>query len=88
MEDQLGVLGLVLNCVTLWNTFYTSAALDRLRALGYPVLDEDVAQLSPFVRRHLNVLGRYSFLLPELAAGLQALRDPDAPDAPDDDEQG
>ncbi|MEV6157833.1 hypothetical protein AB0L53_46600 [Nonomuraea sp. NPDC052129] len=22
MEDQLGALGLVLNCVTLWNTFY------------------------------------------------------------------
>lgn len=78
MEDQLGALGLVLNCVVLWNTFYINAALDQLRAQGYPVLDADVARLSPFVRRHLNVHGKYSFALPELPGGLRALRDPDA----------
>jgi hypothetical protein len=48
MEDQLGALGLVLNCVVLWNTFYMNAALEKLRASGYQVLDEDVARLSPF----------------------------------------
>ncbi|MEU7749397.1 Tn3 family transposase [Nonomuraea sp. NPDC049158] len=31
MEDQLGALGLALNCVTLWNTFYMDRALERLR---------------------------------------------------------
>jgi TnpA family transposase len=46
MEDQLGALGLILNCVVLWNTRYISAALDALRAQDYPVLDEDVARLS------------------------------------------
>jgi TnpA family transposase len=40
MEDQLGALGLVLNCVVLWNTVYMHAALDQLRANGHPVLDE------------------------------------------------
>jgi len=54
MEDQLGALGLVLNAVVLWNTVYMNAALDRLRAQGYPVIDEDVARLSPFVRHHLE----------------------------------
>lgn len=84
MEDQLGALGLVLNCVVLWNTFYIDAALDRLRAEGHPVAAEDVSRLSPFVRRHLNVHGKYSFLLPELPGGLRALREPDALD---DDEE-
>lgn len=57
-----------------------NAALERLRAQGYPVLDEDVARLSPFVRSHLGVHGTYSFALPELAGGLRDLRDPNATD--------
>jgi Tn3 transposase DDE domain len=81
MEDQLGALGLILNCVVLWNTRYISAALDALRAQGYPVLDEDVARLSPFVREHVNVVGKYNFLLPDLGEGvIRQLRDPDADD--------
>jgi hypothetical protein len=80
MEDQLGALGLILNCIVLWNTRYISAALDAL-AQRYPVLDEDVARLSPFVREHLNVVGNYSFLLPDLGeGGIRPLRDPDAAD--------
>ena len=46
-EDQLGALGLVLNAVVLWNTRYLDAAPSKLRASGYPVLDENVARLSP-----------------------------------------
>ena len=81
MEDQLGALGLILNCIVLWNTRYMNAALEKLRAQGYPVLDEDVARLSPFVREHLNVVGKYSFLLPDLGeGGFRELRDPDAED--------
>ncbi len=33
MEDQLGALGLVLNCVVLWNTRYMNAALSYTRML-------------------------------------------------------
>jgi TnpA family transposase len=81
MEDQLGALGLILNCVVLWNTQYMNAALGALRAQGYPVLGEDVARLSPFVREHLNVVGKYTFLLPDLGeGGIRPLRDPDATD--------
>jgi hypothetical protein len=64
MEDQLGALGLVINCIVLWNTVYMNAPLCELRAQGHPVLDADVRRLHPFRRRHLAVTGDYSFLLP------------------------
>ncbi|MEU1216374.1 Tn3 family transposase [Streptomyces sp. NPDC005790] len=79
MEDQIGALGLVLNALVLFNTRYMDAAVTRLRADGFDVRDEDVARLSPFVRHHINMLGRYSFQLPELLEGLRPLRDPAAP---------
>ena len=41
---------------------------------------EDLARLSPFVRHHLGVHGRYSFVPPDLAGGIRPLRDPDAGD--------
>jgi Tn3 transposase DDE domain len=81
MEDQLGALGLVLNCITLWNTVYLDAALARLRAEGYPVLDADVQRLSPYVNAHLNVHGHYSFHLPDVGdRRRRPLRDPGAGD--------
>jgi transposase-like protein len=67
MEDQLGALALVLNCITLWNTVYLDAALARLHAEGYPVRDKDAVRLSPYMRRHLNVYGHYSFQPPDFA---------------------
>jgi Tn3 transposase DDE domain-containing protein len=68
MEDQLGALGLVLNCVTLWNTLYLDHALSALRAQGYPVTDADAARLSACQYRHINVHGHYSFPRPTSAA--------------------
>ncbi len=81
MEDQLGALGLVLNCVTLWNSFYVDKALGALQRAGYPLAEEDVARLSPFVRRHINVIGTYTFALPDLGpGGVRELRNPDEPE--------
>ncbi|WP_431904289.1 Tn3 family transposase, partial [Nonomuraea sp. bgisy101] len=78
LENQLGVLGLVLNCVVLWTTGYLDAAVRQLKAQGYPVREDDMARLSPFVSRHLGVHGAYNFLLPDLASGtIRDLRDPD-----------
>ena len=79
MEDQLGALGLVLNCVTLWNTLYLDRALSALRAQGYPVTDAGAARLSAYQYRHINVHGHYSFALPDLGGNHRPLRDPDAP---------
>ncbi|TDD14893.1 Tn3 family transposase [Nonomuraea diastatica] len=62
-------------------SFYIDKALDPLRAVGYPLLPEDVARLSPFVRKHINVIGTYSFTAPDLGpSGVRDLRDPDADD--------
>lgn len=57
MENRLGALSIVLNCLVLWNTVYIDDALRQLRAQGYPVLDDDIARLSPFIRKHINVHG-------------------------------
>jgi uncharacterized protein DUF4158/Tn3 transposase DDE domain-containing protein len=60
-------------------TGYMDAAVTQLRADGFEVRDEDVARLSPFVRHHINRLGRYSFQLSDLPDGLRPLRDPGTP---------
>lgn len=77
-EDQLNALGLVVNVVVLWNTIYMDAVLAQLRKEGYPVLDEDVARLSPFGHGHINMLGRYSFAVDDSVARgeLRPLRSP------------
>ena len=62
----MSALGLVVNIIVLWNTIYIDTALGQLRREGFPVRDEDVARLSPFTHeRHINLLGRYSFAVPE-----------------------
>ncbi len=80
MEDQIGALRYVLNAVVLFNTRYMDAAVNQLRGDGFDVRDEDVARLSPCVRHHISMLGRYSFHLPDLPDlpdGMRPLRDPD-----------
>jgi Tn3 transposase DDE domain-containing protein len=66
--------------VWCWNTVYLDRALGELRRQGYPVLDEDVARLSAFMRRHIGIDGHYSFHLPDLGGTHRPLRDSDADD--------
>jgi len=84
-EDQLGALGLVLNAVVLWNTFYMDLAVKQLRTDGYPVHDEDVARLSPLGFKHIHFLGRYAFN-PSEPGQVRPLRDPAAADDDEDEE--
>jgi hypothetical protein len=62
----------------LWNTLYIDAALQRLRTEGFTIKPEDLARLSPLVFDHINLLGRYSFSLPDSVqrGQLRALRNP------------
>jgi TnpA family transposase len=78
-EDQLGALGLVLNMIVLWNTIYIETALNQLRAAGYRVKDEDACRLSPLQHENINMLGRYSFSVPDAVAKgeLRPLRNPE-----------
>lgn len=82
-EDQLGALGLVLNIIVLWNTIYMDAVLTQLRKEGYDVRDEDVARLSPLIYEHINMLGRYLFVVPDavIRGELRQLRNPNEIDA-------
>ena len=50
---------------------------------SYPVREEDERRLSPLPHDHLNMLGRYSFLVPEAVAKgqLRPLRDPADPNS-------
>lgn len=77
---QATALGLVLNCVVLWNTVHLDRAVTALREGGYPVLDTDVARLSPFIRAHIGIDGHYRFQLPDLHGTHRPLRAPDAGD--------
>src|SRR3546814_11923820 len=74
-EDQLGALGLALNMIVLWNTSYIEAALNQPRADGFEVRDEDVARLSPLLHEHINMLGRYSFSVPDAEIGRASCRE-------------
>lgn len=78
-EDQLGVLGLFLNAVVLWNTIYIDAIIAQRRHEGHDVDDLDVARVSPLKDEHINVHGRYTIITPEPGAPLRPLRDPNAP---------
>ncbi len=68
----------MVNVIVLWNTIYMDAALNQLRAEDFDVRDEDGARLSPLGFDHINMLGRYAFILPDpIARGeLRPLRDP------------
>ena len=71
-------VGVLMVLIVLWNTLYINAILERLRKEGYPVTDEDAARLSPLIHDHANMLGRYSFTVPEnvTRGELRPLRDP------------
>jgi len=64
-EDQLGALGLAVNAVVIWNTKYMELALDAIEQTGEMVLDSEVQRLSPHGYEHINIVGRYSFVLPK-----------------------
>ena len=67
-----------MNVIVLWNTIYIDAAVSMLRKEGFLVRDQDVARLSPLGHEHINMLGRYTFTLPDQVARgkLRPLRDP------------
>ena len=74
--NQAMCLNVVTNAVIIWNTVYMQAALDQLRAEGYPVHEEDLAHLSPARFEHINPFGKYYFPIDQARhrQGLRPLR--------------
>jgi hypothetical protein len=69
-------LNLVTNAVVVWNTVYMQAVLDQLQTEGYPVVEEDLAYLSPARFKHVNPYGQYVFPIDQAVQrpGLRPLR--------------
>jgi TnpA family transposase len=79
-EEQLGVLGLTLNAIALWNSTGIQAAIDQLTRKGWGISETDIARVSPLLFTHINFLGRYAFDLPQAIAegALRPLRNPNS----------
>jgi TnpA family transposase len=75
-QETVRCLNLLTNLVVVWNTRYMQEVVTQLRLEGQAVPAEDLRFLSPARYRHINRLGRYSFLPDETAllAGLRPLR--------------
>ena len=78
----MGALGLVANCIVVWNTRYMQPTLHWLETMGEDTLEADVSRLSLLKHKHINMLGRYHFELDDLARDghLRPLRDPESLD--------
>ena len=61
MSHQAACLNLITNAVVVWNTVYMNAAIEQLKAEGYPVDESDIKHLSPARHEHVNPYGRYIF---------------------------
>ena len=81
-EEQLTALGLVVNCIALYNTIYTQRALDHLTATGRAIRDEDIERLSPLGHDHITLTGRYHLILadPIRRGEYRSLKTPDRAD--------
>jgi TnpA family transposase len=65
-EEQLGALGLLLNIVVYWNTYYLDLALADLLQHDDDVPYDELAHITPLAYAHIRVLGRYHFTLHSL----------------------
>lgn len=54
-----------MNAIVVWNTRYMESALNLIQNLGEPIEEFNVQRLSPLGHEHINIMGRYSFVLPE-----------------------
>ncbi len=57
--NKASCLSLLSNAVLVWNTVHIDRIVARLRADGNLVLDEDLARVSPLMRKHITPNGSY-----------------------------
>jgi TnpA family transposase len=63
MMNIASCLSFLSNAVLLWNTPKIYSIINKLRAGGMSIDDEDIARISPLLFRHLIVHGMYDFRL-------------------------
>ncbi|MFE0737980.1 Tn3 family transposase [Streptomyces sp. NPDC058855] len=64
LENRLGVLGLLLNAVVLFNTIYIQKIIEKLRAQGQDIPHNELRELSRLMYSHINMRGRFHFEMP------------------------
>jgi TnpA family transposase len=52
-------LAILHNAIVVWNLTQLPAVLERLKARGHVITDEDLALVSPLLWKHVNLLGSY-----------------------------
>ena len=57
--NKASCLSLLSNAVLVWNTVHIDRIVTRLRADGNLILDEDLARVSPLMRKHITPNGSY-----------------------------
>ena len=67
-----------MNAIVLRNTATWAWCSTEWRSTAHPVLEADVARLTPLLRDHIHMLGKYDFTLPEavVRGQLRSLRNP------------
>ena len=59
--NKSSCLSLISNAILYWNTVQISKIVEKLKAEGYPVTDEDLAKISLLPFKHIVVTGIYRF---------------------------
>ena len=68
-ENQLDALGFIVNAIIVWNTRYMQESIEKLRASGAVVNDNEIQRLSALGYDHINIMGKYSFEISEAIDG-------------------
>jgi TnpA family transposase len=66
LKDQMhtfSCLAVLHNAVVAWNTQHLAQLIEQLRTEGHVVDEQDLRQISPLLRKHINSFGRYHFNL-------------------------
>jgi Tn3 transposase DDE domain len=58
-QKRMRYTDILANALMLQNVADLTEALEKLKQSGYPVNDEDVAHLSPYLTRHIQRFGDY-----------------------------
>jgi TnpA family transposase len=59
--NKASCLSLLSNAVLVWNTLRIAEIVNRLRAAGHAVADQDLARVSPLMHAHVIPNGTYRF---------------------------
>jgi TnpA family transposase len=60
--NKASCLSLLSNAVLVWNTLRIAEIVNRLRAAGHAVADQDLARVSPLMHAHVIPNGTYRFV--------------------------